>query len=68
MDDLRALEDWAGALLAKLDPKSGYRNYVQVKLEAIGGSAPAPTPVAGGAAAPASPANAVILLLKSNLS
>jgi len=47
--------------LAKLDPKSGYRNYVQVKLEAIGGRAPAPaaaTPVAGGATAPASAAPA----------
>lgn len=43
--------------LAKLDAKSSYRNYVQVKLQAVGGSAPAAiTPagaVGGSAAAPA---------------
>lgn len=44
--------------LAKLDPKSVYRNYVQVKLDALGG---APAPVAPGgsaAAATAAPAPA----------
>ena len=39
------------AALAKLDAKSPYRNYVQVKLDALGGEAPA-----AGAAAPAAPA------------
>ena len=41
--------------LAKLDPKSPYKNYVQVKLDALGG-APAPaTGSAGGSALPATP-------------
>jgi predicted negative regulator of RcsB-dependent stress response len=40
--------------LATLDPKSPYRAYVQVKLDAAGG--PAATPAAPGAAAQASPA------------
>jgi predicted negative regulator of RcsB-dependent stress response len=45
--------------LAKLDPKSPYRNYVQVKLDALGGpvggaiATPAPTPVPAPAATPA---------------
>jgi len=39
--------------LAKFDPKSPYRNYLQVKLDALGG---ATTPAAGAAAAPATPA------------
>lgn len=46
--------------LAKLDPKSPYRNYVQVKLDALGGPvgvaaapAPAPAPVPTPAPAPA---------------
>jgi predicted negative regulator of RcsB-dependent stress response len=42
------------AALAKLDAKSPYRNYVQVKLDALGGDAPA----AAGAAAPPAPAAA----------
>jgi predicted negative regulator of RcsB-dependent stress response len=41
--------------LAKLDAKSPYKQYVQVKLEAIGGAPPAP---ASGSAAPAAPAPA----------
>ena len=40
--------------LATLDPKSPYRAYVQVKLDAAGG--PAATPAAPGTAAQASPA------------
>lgn len=47
--------------LAKLDPKSAYRNYVQVKLDALGGApAVAAAPAAAGAApaAPAAPATA----------
>jgi predicted negative regulator of RcsB-dependent stress response len=49
--------------LAKLDPKSPYRNYVQVKLDALGGPVgaavatptptPTPTPVPAPAATPA---------------
>src|SRR2546429_6558233 len=42
--------------LATLDPKSPYRGYVQVKLDAIGGAAPA-TPAAA-AATPSAPAQA----------
>ncbi|HEX4883292.1 MAG TPA: tetratricopeptide repeat protein [Casimicrobiaceae bacterium] len=42
------------AALAKLDPKSVYRNYVQVKLDALGG-APEPVASAGGST-PAAPA------------
>lgn len=47
--------------LAKLDPKSAYRNYVQVKLDSLPGAAPAqgstpaattPTPAAASAGAP----------------
>jgi predicted negative regulator of RcsB-dependent stress response len=41
--------------LAAFDPKSGYRAYVQVKLDAAGGAA---APVSSGSAAPASPAAA----------
>lgn len=55
--------------ITKLDPKSPYRNYVQVKLDGIGGplseAAPAPTAAASGSssgaqppAAPAAPAPA----------
>jgi predicted negative regulator of RcsB-dependent stress response len=40
------------AALAKLDVKSGYRSFVQVKLDALGGALPAP--VESPAAAPAS--------------
>src|SRR6184192_1140858 len=42
--------------LATLDPKSQYRSYVQVKLDAVGGAAPA-TP-ATAAATPSAPAQA----------
>jgi len=42
--------------LTKFDAKSPYRNYVQVKLEALGGAAPAATGAAAPAAAPAVPA------------
>jgi predicted negative regulator of RcsB-dependent stress response len=52
--------------LTKFDPKSQYRNYVQVKLDAVGGApaaAAAPAapaaPTAGSAAAPATAAPAV---------
>lgn len=39
--------------LAKLDPKSPYRTYVQVKLQAVGGSATAaPVPGVGAGSAP----------------
>ena len=48
--------------LAKLDAKSQYRQYVQVKLESIGGTAPKPAPAAvpagGGSGAAAAPAAA----------
>lgn len=47
--------------LAKFDPKSPYRNYLQVKLDAVGGpSAAAPAGGTGGSAAakPAAPAAA----------
>jgi len=43
------------AALTKLDAKSQYRQYVQVKLEALGGTAPAATPVVpvgGGSGTP----------------
>jgi hypothetical protein len=40
------------AALAKLDSKSPYRNYVQVKLDALGG-APEPVVSAGGSTPPA---------------
>lgn len=43
--------------LAKLDAKSPYRNYVKVKLDALGGATALPPPVPGGSA-PASPAPA----------
>jgi predicted negative regulator of RcsB-dependent stress response len=48
--------------LAKLDAKSPYRNYVQVKLDALGGpvgtgaAVPAPVPATAPAATPAAPA------------
>lgn len=48
--------------LAELDAKSQYRQYVQVKLESIGGTAPKPAPAAvpagGGSGAAAAPAAA----------
>ncbi|HEX8009560.1 MAG TPA: tetratricopeptide repeat protein [Casimicrobiaceae bacterium] len=40
--------------LAKLDAKSGYRSYVQAKLDALGGPPPAPADATAAAAAPAS--------------
>ena len=43
------------AALAKLDAKSQYKAYVQVKLDALGGAPEAPAP-GGGSAAPAGPA------------
>jgi len=47
------------AALAKLDTKSPYRNYVQVKLDALGGETPAAVGAAPAAAtAPAAPAAA----------
>jgi predicted negative regulator of RcsB-dependent stress response len=43
--------------LAKLDSKSTYKQYVQVKLDALGGAgAPAPAPAAPSGSAPAAPA------------
>jgi predicted negative regulator of RcsB-dependent stress response len=42
--------------LAALDPKSTYRAYVQVKLDAAGGPAAAPTTSGAAAQAPAAPA------------
>jgi predicted negative regulator of RcsB-dependent stress response len=43
--------------LATLDPKSPYRNYVQVKLDTVGGpTAAAPAAAGSSAAAPATPA------------
>jgi predicted negative regulator of RcsB-dependent stress response len=46
--------------LARLDPKSPYRNYVQVKLDTLGGAAAPPGGVAPGATPPgvAAPATA----------
>ena len=41
---------------AALDPKSGYRTYVQVKLDTVGG--PAANPLAGGSVAAPTPAPA----------
>jgi len=42
------------AALAKLDPKSGYRAYLQAKLDALGGPLPSPAePAPAPAAAPA---------------
>jgi predicted negative regulator of RcsB-dependent stress response len=41
------------AALAKLDAKSGYRGYVQAKLDALGGPLAAPAELAAPAAAPA---------------
>lgn len=41
--------------LAKLDAKSSYKQYVQVKLDALGGATAAPSS-GGGSAAPAAPA------------
>jgi len=51
------------AALAKLDTKSAYRNYVQVKLDALGGDGPAggstaAAPVSAAPVAPATPATA----------
>ena len=43
------------AALAKLDIKSGYRAYVQAKLDALGGPLPAPTEPPAPAAPPAAP-------------
>lgn len=44
------------AALAKLDNKSPYRNYVQVKLDALGGAAaPVATPAPAAPATPAAP-------------
>ena len=51
--DARAAYETA---IAKLDPKSSYRNYVQVKHDAIGGSAAAATPPAAAAAVTPAPA------------
>jgi len=45
--------------LAKLDPKSAYRNYVQVKHDALDVSAKTPGAAAAGAAAPAAVASDV---------
>jgi len=45
------------AALAKLDAKSQYKAYVQVKLDALGGAPDTPVP-GGGSAAPAAPAAA----------
>ncbi|HEV3240388.1 MAG TPA: tetratricopeptide repeat protein [Casimicrobiaceae bacterium] len=44
--------------LAKLDPKSGYRSYLQAKLDALGGPLPGATaaPAAASALPPAAPA------------
>jgi predicted negative regulator of RcsB-dependent stress response len=42
--------------LSKLDAKSQYRNYVQVKLDALGGADAATPPAAGPAAAVSAPA------------
>jgi hypothetical protein len=44
--------------LAAFDPKSQYRNYVQVKLDAAGGAAPAAAAGGSATAAPAAPAGA----------
>jgi predicted negative regulator of RcsB-dependent stress response len=44
--------------LAALDPKSPYRAYVQVKLDAAGGAVAVPPPTAGSSAAAAPPAPA----------
>jgi predicted negative regulator of RcsB-dependent stress response len=49
--------------LAKLDSKSTYKQYVQVKLDALGGAnapAPAPTAPTGSTPAPAAPAAAPV--------
>ena len=43
------------AALAKLDPKSQYRNYVQVKLDALGGTAKTTAAAAPTATAPPAP-------------
>jgi predicted negative regulator of RcsB-dependent stress response len=42
--------------LAKIDAKSQYRNYVQVKLDSLGGTDVPPAPAVAGGAAPAAPA------------
>jgi len=42
--------------LAKLDAKSSYRQYVQVKIDALGGAPAAATAASGSAAQPAAPA------------
>jgi predicted negative regulator of RcsB-dependent stress response len=44
--------------IAKLDPKSAYRNYVQVKLDALGGPISEGPAVSGGAGSSAAPAAA----------
>ena len=41
--DARAAYQFA---LARLDPKSGYRAYVEAKLDALGGPLPAASPAA----------------------
>jgi predicted negative regulator of RcsB-dependent stress response len=43
------------AALAKLDVKSGYRTFVQVKLDALGGALPAPVESPAATPAPAAP-------------
>jgi predicted negative regulator of RcsB-dependent stress response len=45
------------AALAKFDPKSPYRNYVQVKLDSLGPAAPEAPAGAATAAAPSAPAS-----------
>lgn len=42
--------------LAKLDPRSAYRSYVQAKLDALGGPPPVSAPAATGTATPGPPA------------
>lgn len=41
--------------LAKLDPRSNYRSYVQAKLDALGGPPPVSAPAVTGTASPATP-------------
>jgi len=43
--------------IGKLDPKSPYRNFVQLKLDALGGPTTDAAPVAPAAAAPSTPAS-----------
>jgi len=55
-DDARKAYEIA---LAKLDSRSPYRNYVEVKFQSMGGTvAPAPAPLPGAPAAPAASGNA----------